>query len=102
MGGAAFLLGASSFNGIFLVLPGWATALFLPLALLGILGSPAASMRRIGLTVLGYLLLFAFFGKAVNLYWGGLYTPLLAFGAVWAIPALVDLARRASGRSVAA
>ncbi|MEO8758346.1 MAG: hypothetical protein ABI398_11430 [Devosia sp.] len=102
LGGAAFLLGASTFNGIFLVLPGWATALFLPLALLGILGSPVASMRRIGLTLLGYFVLFAFFGKAVNLYWGGLYTPLLAFGGVWAIPALVDLARQAGGRRLAA
>ena len=91
VGGAMFLLSASSFNGMFMLAPMWVTALILPLALLGVLASPAAWMTRVGLTVAAYLLIFAFVGKPVNLYWGALYTPLLSFGLLWAGPAVRDL-----------
>jgi hypothetical protein len=94
-GGAAFILATASFNGVFLLLPTWLSALYLPLMLLGLLASPARAMVIISATVLAFIALFAMFGKPVNAYWGALYTPLLAFGAVWVGPALRDLWRAA-------
>lgn len=94
-GGAGFVLSATSFNGLFALLPLWVTALLLPLAVVGMLAAPAAWIARVLATVLAYVLVFAVFGKAVNFYWGALYAPLLAFGLVWAWPALRDLGRRA-------
>jgi hypothetical protein len=95
-GGPAFVLSATSFNGLFALLPLWATALLLPLAVVGMLASPERWMLRVLATVLAYAVLFALFGKPVNFYWGALYTPLLAFGLVWAWPGLRDLWRRAT------
>lgn len=90
-GGIGFDLATARFNGIFVVAPHWVTALVLPLALLGLLAWPAPAAGRVVLTVFGYLVAFAIVGKPVNIYWGALYTPLLAFGLAWAIPALRDL-----------
>jgi hypothetical protein len=101
-GGLAFDLGTASFNGAFLLLPFWATAIYLPLAILGLLAWPAKASVRVLATVLGYLVLFSIFGKPVNTYWGSLYTPLLAFGVPWAPFALRDLVRAAMGTKTVA
>lgn len=90
-GGLGFVIGSASYNGIFLVLPYWATALALGFGLAGLAGGRQPAGWRALLTVLGYLGLFSIFGKPVNQYWGGLYTPLLMPGLVWALPALRDL-----------
>lgn len=99
-GGLGFDLGTATFNGLFLLLPVWVTALYLPLGLLGLVGD--RSSARMAASVLGFLVLFACVGKPDNLYWGSLYTPLLALGLPWAWPALRDLWRVAVGRKTVA
>ncbi len=99
-GGLGFDLGTATFNGLFLLAPVWAVALYLPLALLGLLGGKATA--RMAATVLSFLVLFACFGKPDNLYWGSLYTPLLALGLPWLVPALRDLWAAALGRNTVA
>ena len=93
-GGAAFVLATAAFNGVFAVLPLWVTALLLPFALLGLLARPDKALA--GVTVGVYLVTFAVIGKPFNIYWGALYTPLLALGLPWAVPALASLVRRRS------
>jgi hypothetical protein len=99
-GGLGFDLGTATFNGLFLLLPVWVTALYLPLALLGLVGGKNSA--RLAATVLGFLVLFACVGKPDNLYWGSLYTPLLALGLPWVWPALRDLWGAALGRRAVA
>jgi hypothetical protein len=100
-GGLGFDLGTATFNGLFLLLPVWVTALYLPLALLGLCGWSAKGAARMAAAVLGLLVLFACFGKPDNLYWGSMYTPLLALGLPWALPALRDLWAAATPRQAA-
>lgn len=92
-GGLGFVLATAQFNGAFLLLPPWITALLLPLALLGLGGWRRGA--RAALAVFAYLVAYAIIGKPANAYWGALYTPLLGLGAAWAIPALRDLLRAA-------
>jgi hypothetical protein len=99
-GGLGFDLGTATFNGLFLLLPVWVTALYLPLALLGLVGGKSSG--RMGATVLSFLVLFACVGKPDNLYWGSLYTPLLALGLPWVWPAVRDLWGAALGRKAIA
>jgi hypothetical protein len=94
-GGAAFVLGTAQFNGLFLLMPLWVTALTLPLAVLGFLGWNNAAARYGLATVLAYALLFAFFGRSNNGYWGGLYAPLLMLGLPFGVVAVKDLVGRA-------
>ena len=93
LGGLRFVLATARFNGAFLLLPGWVTALLLPAALLGVIGWRGGG--RTAAAILACLAAFAVIGKPVNWYWGALYTPLLALGAAWAPPALRDLIRAA-------
>lgn len=89
--GVGFDIATAHFNGLLMLLPFWASALLLVLSVLGLLAWPGQAAERVLLVVLAYLAAFAIVGKPVNAYWGGLYTPLLGFGLVWAIPALHDL-----------
>lgn len=100
-GGAVFVLATAQFNGLFLLLPQWVTGLVLPLAVLGLIGWRNEAGRIGAATVLGYLVLFAGFGRPANGYWGALYTPLLMLGLPWGVVALRDLvsaAWRPTGR----
>lgn len=96
--GMAFDIVTAHFNGLLMLLPFWVSALLLALAVLGLLAWPAAAAERVLLAVLAYLAAFAIGGKPFNSYWGALYTPLLCFGIVWALPALSDLWRAATRR----
>ena len=74
-------------------LPGWITALLVPLALFG-----WASWRsRLGLAVLGvqlgYALLLMLFARANNFYWGLLVVPTLYIGLIFAPAGLAALVR---------
>jgi len=96
-GGPGFLVETAAFNGLFLLLPLWVSAIVLPLAMAGLFAVPVG--RRMGLAVAAYAVLFLFIGKPFNDYWGAIYTPLLAPGLALALPALRDLvvaARRPS------
>jgi hypothetical protein len=89
-GGVRFLLAASRV-GLLLGAPAWATALYLPFSVLGLAGWAHPLGRRLLATVGAYLLAFSVLGRPVQFYWGGVYTPLLSLGVVWAAPALRDL-----------
>jgi len=72
--------------------PFWVAALYLPLAVLGLAGWPNPVAVRVMATVGAYLLAFSVVGApAMNFYWGAMYTPLLALGATWAVPACRDI-----------
>lgn len=90
-GGLGFLLATASFNGFFLVMPDWMTALVLPLSVLGLLSWPGRTGAHATLMIVATLCLFAIVGKPFNVYWGALYTPVMTIGLVWAPFALRDL-----------
>ncbi|UVO39412.1 hypothetical protein KUL72_14175 [Bradyrhizobium arachidis] len=87
-GGVRFILQTAHFNGIFLLLPLWLTALILPAPLTGLFAW--LSGLRAALTVTTYLCFFAVAGKPFNYYWGALYAPVLILGLPWSIPAVYD------------
>lgn len=74
-------------------LPGWISALLVPLALLGW----AAWRSRLALAVLGvqlgYALLLMLFARSNNFYWGLLVVPTLYAGLIFAPAALEALVR---------
>ena len=76
-----------------LACPLWATALYLPFALLGLAGGSSPIGRRLLLTVGAYLTALCVLGRPVQFYWGAVYAPLLGFGAAWSAPACYDLVR---------
>jgi len=80
LGGAEFVLATARMNAYLLLLPGWATALYLTAALLGLAGWSTPWGMRCGLTVCLFVGLFAFVGQEFNQYWGCLFGPLLCFG----------------------
>lgn len=95
-GGAPFVLSLAQMNCYLLLMPQWVTALYLPLAVLGLAGWSTASGQRIALVTFGYLACFAFVGQSFNQYWGILFAPLLCFGAARGLFVLGDLWRAAS------
>ncbi|MEO5807583.1 hypothetical protein [Devosia sp.] len=90
-GGIGFWLTTASFNGVFLLLPVWVTALVLPLGVLGLLAWPGRNGAWLSLGVLAFLMFMGAVGKPFNAYWGALYTPMLTVGLGWAGFALRDL-----------
>jgi hypothetical protein len=93
-GGVRFVL-ITSRVGLLLGLPFSVAAVYLPLALLGLAGWVSPAAGRATATVLFYLLAFSVIGlPSANFYWGAIYTPLLAFGTVWSLPACRDLVMR--------
>ena len=78
-GGVTFLLRTAAFNGVLLALPYWAAAVALVVGLVGLRAMPRAI-----LTVVLCLLLFLFYGRPENEYWGAIYAPLIALGLVFA------------------
>lgn len=95
LGGPVFVLRTAAFNGVLLAAPYWVAALVLIDGLVGLKQLP-----RAGITVSLFALLFLFYGRPENEYWGALYTPLVALGLVFAPGALRQLvvrARTASG-----
>jgi hypothetical protein len=79
-GGIPFLLATARMNVFLMPLPLWCTALYLPLAAVGLSGGRGESGWRVGLTALLFLAAFSVVGNPFNFYWGFLDAPLLAFG----------------------
>jgi hypothetical protein len=96
-GGVRFLVLTSSM-GALVALPPWVTALYLPAALLGLGGWKDPVAPRLLATVAAYLGTFALVGLPVNIYWGAMYAPLLAFGVAWSIPAIRDLVKAVANK----
>lgn len=94
-GGTAFILGTTEVsNYVLLSQPPWVTAIYLPLALLGLAGWASATGLRAFLTCVGYLAAFAVVGQPNNAYWGLMIAPLLVLGIVALPAALQDLMER--------
>ncbi len=74
-------------------LPDWVAALSLTLMLLGVGGWKTGIRNRVSVIVGTYMTAFTIIGMPVNFYWGAITNPLLAFGLVWSLPAVCDLAR---------
>ncbi len=81
-GGLSFLLATARMNYLLSYLPLWCTALYLPLAVFGLV-SLAATNHDTRWTLLGfsgYLIAFLAVGKGYNHYWGWITAPTLALG----------------------
>ena len=79
-GGLGFLLETARTNVFLMPLPLWWTALYLPLATVGLLGGRGEPGWRVGLTAGLFLAAFSVVGNPFNFYWGFLNAPLLAVG----------------------
>jgi len=90
LGGPVFVLRTATFNGVLLAAPYWVAALVLVLGFIGLKQLP-----RAGITVSLYVLLFLFYGRPENDYWGALYAPLIALSLVFAPDVLRGLIARA-------
>jgi hypothetical protein len=88
-GGLVFVLRTAAFNGVLLALPYWVAALVLVAGLVGLTRTPRAFA-----TVVLYVLLFLFYGRPENNYWGALYAPLIAVGLASAPAVLVGIWQR--------
>jgi hypothetical protein len=90
-GGAAFLLVTCRMNAYLFSAPLWLSAIYLPLALLGLSGWRGWTGARLALTAGAYVAAFAVVGQPFNDYWGLMDAPLFAFGFAAAPQALRDL-----------
>lgn len=96
-GGTAFVLSTCRMAYFLMLLPPWCTAVYLPLAVLGLVGWKS-SMPVIKISVIIYMVIFIFAGKSVNYYWGWVYTPMLALGVARAPESVKDLILASSAR----
>jgi len=92
-GGVTSILSTARMNFFLSLFPVWATACYVPLAVLGLLGWPPRNSLPIKFTTVAYLVLFSFVGQSFNFYWGWLIAPLLAIGIVRAPFSVLDLVR---------
>ena|GEM_PF-581264 len=90
-GGVQFILTTSQANVFLMCLPLWCTAVYVPLAVAGLMWWHTPDGQRVGATIAMYLAVFAVVGAPFNFYWGFLTAPLLALGIVHAPRALSDL-----------
>lgn len=101
-GGAAFVISTAQLNAYLLLLPQWATAIYLASALVGLAGWSTPLGTRIGLSACAFLAAFAVVGQSFNQYWGCLIAPLLCFGVARFPVSARELWRAASGMYPAA
>jgi hypothetical protein len=79
-GGATFLLATCRMNAYLFNLPLWASAFYLPWALIGLASWRGGMGARLALTAGVYIAAFAVVGQPFNDYWGLITAPLLACG----------------------
>ncbi len=92
LGGLHFIL-TTTLMSLLIGFPDWVAALFLPAMLFGLAGWKTGIGNRVAAVVAVYLAIYCVVGTNVNLYWGALTNPLLAFGLVWFLPAAIDVVR---------
>jgi len=90
-GGLSFILKTCRMNVFLLALPSWVSGIYLPLAILGLIGWRGPTALRVTLTVAAYFGAFAIVGQPFNEYWGLLCAALLPFGIVRAPAAIGEL-----------
>jgi len=91
-GGPRFLVETVRMS-LLIALPKWVAASILPIILLGTVGWATSIGRRAAAVVVVYMVAYSIVGLPVNLFWGAITNPLLAFGLIWSVPALRDLFR---------
>jgi hypothetical protein len=87
-GGARFVLSTARMNIFLMCVPAWCTAIVLPLAVFGVAHWRGETGRRVGLTLLLYLLAFAIVGNPYNHYWGFMDAPLIMLSVGYAPSAI--------------
>jgi len=92
LGGLHFVL-ATTLMSLLAGLPDWGAALVLPAMLFGLAGWRTGAGNRVAITVAVYFAIFCVAGKPVNMYWGAVTNPMLAFGVVWFLPSAFDFGR---------
>lgn len=92
-GAAGFVISTVQMNVFLLLLPQWATALYLAVALLGFARWNTAAGSRIGLTAAMYVVVFSVLGQPFNQYWGSLIAPLFCLGAARGLSEVCQLGR---------
>jgi hypothetical protein len=97
-GGWKFVLGTASMHPYLFLLPPWVTAVFVPAAMLGLLGWNDVLGKRLAWTVAGYVILFMFIGQSFNLYWGAIWVDLLPIGILFTCRSTRELFRSAGVR----
>jgi hypothetical protein len=96
-GGVEFLASTARMNLLLAVSPVWCSAIFVPLALLGLAARRSQGSDRMALTAYNYVILFMIIGKSFNFYWGWICAPLLALGASRSPSCLIELGRQVCG-----
>jgi len=96
-GGLRFVL-LTTLMSLLVGFPNWVAALFFPAMLFGLAGWRSGIGSRVGILVAVYMAAFSVVGMPVNMYWGAVTNPLLAFGLVWFLPSAIDLVRSLVGR----
>ena len=92
-GGMKFVLETVRMNQLLILLHMSIRAVYLPFAMIGLLGWRGETGVRMFLTCLGYQVAFLAVGQSFNAYWGILIAPVLAMGAALAPWAIRDLYR---------
>lgn len=95
LGGWRFILSMAGNSSALMLLPRWATAIAVPLALFGWAARGDALTDRVALALAALIVPFMGIGRPDNFYWGLLIAPLLPIGLAFAPRALADLARSA-------
>ena len=94
-GGLRFVLTTSRTNIFLSEWPLWVTAVYVPLAVIGLVTWRGEHGRRVGLTALSFLSAFCVVGAPFNFYWGLIDGPLLALGVSRAPTVLGGMVRLA-------
>jgi hypothetical protein len=89
--GTHFILSCSRMAYPLMALPAWCTAVYLPMALLGLYSWRSQAARPFQISTIIYIIIFSIIGKQFNYYWGWIFAPWLAIGAAWSPFALCDL-----------
>jgi hypothetical protein len=101
-GGLTFDLLATRMNAYLFDAPGWIVAVYLVVAVAGLLGWRSEQGVRLTLTTLVYLAAFSVIGMKKNINWGLMFAPMLPFGVVRAPEVMWQLGEAARGRAEAA
>ena len=85
-GGLPFAIATTQMNPYLLIVPQWATGLYLAAGLFALAGWNTPAGRRIAATVCLFVILFAVVGRPFNYYWGLLTARyLFGGGSSWAL-----------------
>lgn len=98
-GGIGFVVSTLRWNAVFALAPPLMLIALLCVSALGLSGFRHAVASRAALTLVGYVAAVAVVGRPDNQYWGILFAPLVPLGLALALPALKDLAARATAKT---